>query len=83
MPDAVTLDDKYLLESGRVYLTGTQALVRLPMMQRQRDLAAGLQGVVVKEDTRDAGIWLEYLENVMKKRGDWQALYAACKELAE
>ncbi|MDQ1541593.1 MAG: indolepyruvate ferredoxin oxidoreductase [Actinomycetota bacterium] len=42
MPVAVTLDDKYLLESGRVYLTGTQALVRLPMMQRQRDLAAGL-----------------------------------------
>ncbi len=42
MPQAVTLDDKYVLESGRVYLTGTQALVRLPMMQRQRDLAAGL-----------------------------------------
>ena len=42
MPVAVTLDDKYVLESGRVYLTGTQALVRLPMMQRQRDLAAGL-----------------------------------------
>ena len=42
MPHAVTLDDKYILESGRVYLTGTQALVRLPMMQRQRDLAAGL-----------------------------------------
>src|SRR3984885_1147332 len=39
---AVTLDDKYVLESGRVYLTGTQALVRLPMMQRQRDVAAGL-----------------------------------------
>ncbi|WP_207460268.1 indolepyruvate ferredoxin oxidoreductase family protein [Azospirillum sp. SYSU D00513] len=38
----VTLDDKYALERGRVYLTGTQALVRLPMMQRQRDLAAGL-----------------------------------------
>jgi indolepyruvate ferredoxin oxidoreductase len=39
---AVTLDDKYLLDKGRVYLTGTQALVRLPMMQRQRDRAAGL-----------------------------------------
>ncbi|HTE82884.1 MAG TPA: indolepyruvate ferredoxin oxidoreductase family protein, partial [Reyranella sp.] len=39
---AVTLDDKYALETGRVYLTGTQALVRLPLMQRQRDLAAGL-----------------------------------------
>jgi indolepyruvate ferredoxin oxidoreductase len=42
MSQAITLDDKYVLESGRVYLTGTQALVRLPMMQRQRDLAAGL-----------------------------------------
>jgi len=39
---AVTLDDKYTLERGRVYLTGTQALVRLPMMQRQRDVASGL-----------------------------------------
>ena len=39
---AVSLDDKYALESGRVFITGTQALVRLPMMQRQRDLAAGL-----------------------------------------
>jgi indolepyruvate ferredoxin oxidoreductase len=39
---AVTLDDKYLLETGQVYLTGTQALVRLPMMQRRRDEAAGL-----------------------------------------
>jgi indolepyruvate ferredoxin oxidoreductase len=39
---AVTLDDKYALEEGRVYLTGTQALVRLPMLQRQRDVAAGL-----------------------------------------
>ena len=38
----VTLEDKYELEEGRVFLTGIQALVRLPMMQRQRDLAAGL-----------------------------------------
>jgi MoxR-like ATPase len=47
-----------------------------------RDLAAGLQGVVVKEDAKDAGIWVEYLENVMKKRGaEWRELYQACKEL--
>ena len=39
---AVTLDDKYALDEGRVYLTGTQALVRLPIMQRQRDVVAGL-----------------------------------------
>ncbi|MEE8532465.1 MAG: indolepyruvate ferredoxin oxidoreductase family protein, partial [Alphaproteobacteria bacterium] len=38
----VTLDDRYALEEGRVFLTGTQALVRLPMMQRRRDAAAGL-----------------------------------------
>jgi indolepyruvate ferredoxin oxidoreductase len=39
---AVTLDDKYALERGRVFLTGVQALVRLPILQRQRDVAAGL-----------------------------------------
>lgn len=38
----VSLDDKYELEEGRVFITGTQALIRLPMMQRQRDVAAGL-----------------------------------------
>src|SRR5216683_2936970 len=37
---AVTLDDKYIVESGRIFLTGIQALVRLPMMQRARDVAA-------------------------------------------
>jgi indolepyruvate ferredoxin oxidoreductase len=37
-----TLDDKYSLESGRIFITGVQALVRLPLMQRQRDAAAGL-----------------------------------------
>ncbi len=39
---AATLDDKYTRTSGRVFLTGTQALIRLPMLQRERDLAAGL-----------------------------------------
>jgi len=39
---AATLDDKYTRSSGRVFLTGTQALIRLPMLQRERDLAAGL-----------------------------------------
>ncbi len=38
----VSLNDKYELESGRAYMTGVQALVRLLMMQRQRDAAAGL-----------------------------------------
>ncbi|MCW8891608.1 MAG: indolepyruvate ferredoxin oxidoreductase family protein [Sedimenticola sp.] len=38
----IKLDDKYTLDSGRVYLTGVQALVRLPMLQKQRDQQAGL-----------------------------------------
>ena len=38
----VQLDDKYTADQGQVYMTGTQALVRLPLMQRRRDLAAGL-----------------------------------------
>ena len=38
----VSLDDKYTAESGLVFMTGTQALVRLPLEQRRRDVAAGL-----------------------------------------
>ncbi len=38
----VTLDDKYILTTGRAYLTGIEALVRLPILQRQRDVARGL-----------------------------------------
>lgn len=38
----VALDDKYTLEEGQIFITGTQALARLPLMQRQRDLAQGL-----------------------------------------
>ncbi len=46
------------------------------------DLAAGLQGAVVKEEEKDVLAWKEYLENVMKKRGSrWLGLYEACREL--
>ncbi len=37
-----SLDDRYTKESGIVYLTGIQALVRLPLEQMRRDHAAGL-----------------------------------------
>jgi indolepyruvate ferredoxin oxidoreductase len=40
--ELVTLDDKYSLASGRAFMSGTQALVRLPMLQRQRDATNGL-----------------------------------------
>jgi indolepyruvate ferredoxin oxidoreductase len=38
----IRLDDKYRLATGHLYLTGTQALTRLPMLQKQRDAAHGL-----------------------------------------
>ena len=38
----VTLDDKYDLSKDRVFITGTQAIVRLLLMQRERDRLAGL-----------------------------------------
>ncbi len=40
--DNYELADRYRRESGRVLLTGTQALVRIPLMQRTLDRAAGL-----------------------------------------
>ena len=46
------------------------------------DLAAALQGAVVKDEEKDKISWKEYLENVMKKRGhEWLPLYRACREL--
>jgi len=39
---AATLEDKYTLRSGRIYISGLHALVRVPMVQRECDRAAGL-----------------------------------------
>ena len=40
--ERVTLDDKYDLDKSRVFVTGYQALVRLTMMQHERDRRTGL-----------------------------------------
>jgi indolepyruvate ferredoxin oxidoreductase len=39
--ETVTLDDKYSLDNGRAFMSGVQALVKLPMLQRQRDALQG------------------------------------------
>ncbi len=45
------------------------------------DIAAGLQGSVVKDEEKDHLVWSEYLKNVMKKRGaSWRPLYNACSD---
>jgi indolepyruvate ferredoxin oxidoreductase len=41
-PGPVTLDDKYDLGKSRIFVTGFQALVRLCLMQKERDRRAGL-----------------------------------------
>src|SRR3954469_12969875 len=38
----VTLDDKFLLTEGRVFITGVQALLRVLMDQHRLDQRAGL-----------------------------------------
>ncbi|NMM25889.1 MAG: indolepyruvate ferredoxin oxidoreductase family protein [Glaciimonas sp.] len=40
--DTISLDDKFTLERGRAFMTGTQALIRLALLQGRRDQLAGL-----------------------------------------
>jgi len=48
------------------------------------DIAAGLQGAVVKDEEKDHVVWQEYLKNIMKKRGaEWRDLYNACSDIAD
>jgi len=70
--ETVSLDDKYTLERGRAFMSGVQALVRLPMLQRQRDAQAGLA---------TAGFISGYRGSPLG--GYDQALWAARKHLAE
>lgn len=45
------------------------------------DLAAGLQGSIVKDEEKDRSTWQEYLTNILKKRGaEWRPLFNACSE---
>jgi indolepyruvate ferredoxin oxidoreductase len=38
-----SLDDKYTATSGRIYLSGVQALVRVMLVHKRRDATAGLR----------------------------------------
>ena len=69
--ETVTLDDKYALDHGRAFMSGVQALVRLPMLQRVRDVQAGLN---------TAGFISGYRGSPLG--GYDQALWAAKKHLA-
>ena len=70
--ETASLDDKYTLGEGRAFMSGVQALVRLPMLQRQRDAAVGLN---------TAGFISGYRGSPLGTYD--QALWAAKKHLAE
>jgi indolepyruvate ferredoxin oxidoreductase len=68
----VKLDDKYTLTQGSVYITGTQALVLLPLLQRRRDVALGYNTAGYISGYRGSPVG-----------GYDQALWKAKKHLAE
>ena len=41
--EAIALEDRYTLNSGRAFMSGIHALVRLPMLQQMRDAKRRLQ----------------------------------------
>lgn len=88
-----TLDEKQKLKSPSGVISTAEAISLITNsmalaasfgdgMVNDNDLAAGLQGAIVKDEEKDKVAWTEYLENVMKKRGaEWRGLYNTCKEL--
>ncbi len=48
---------------------------------RPSDVAAGILGSVVKDPVSDRVVWNEYLEAVVRERGDWTDFYRACREI--
>jgi MoxR-like ATPase len=88
-----TLDDRQKLKSPSGVISTAEAISLITNSMAlaasfgngnisDEDLAAGLQGAVVKDDDRDKIVWKEYLENVMKKRGAaWRGLYNTCSEI--
>ena len=88
-----TLDDKQKLKSPSGVISTAEAISLITNsmalaasfgtgMVADEDLAAGLQGAVVKDEDKDKIVWKEYLENVMKKRGAaWRGLYNSCTDM--
>ncbi len=89
----LTLDEKQKLKSPSGVISTAEAISLITNSMAlaasfgdgnitDADMAAGLQGAVVKDEDKDKLVWKEYLENVMKKRGaDWRGLYNSCSEI--
>lgn len=91
--NGATLDNKEKLKSPSGVMSTAEAISLLANSMalassfgngriQGEDLAAGLQGAVVKDEDKDKMVWKEYIDNIMKKRGsEWRELYNACKEM--
>jgi MoxR-like ATPase len=89
----LTLDEKQKLKSPGGVISTAEAISLITNSMAlaasfgngsvsDEDLAAGLQGAIVKDEDKDRIVWKEYLENVMKKRGaSWRGLYNTCSEM--
>lgn len=88
-----TLDNKDKLKSPSGVLSTAEAISLLANSMAlaasfgdgkvsYEDIAAGLQGAVVKDEDKDKLVWKEYLDNVLRKRGaEWRDIYNACREM--
>ncbi len=47
---------------------------------RPADVAAGIQGAVVRDPVADRVVWTEYLEAVVRERPGWEDFYRACRD---
>jgi MoxR-like ATPase len=49
---------------------------------RPADVAAGIQGAVIRDPSADRVVWQEYLETVVRERSGWKDFYRACREVS-
>src|ERR1700712_2914478 len=89
--ETVSLDDKYALASGRALMSGTQALVRLPMLQKTRDAMKGLntrgftrgyRGAVAGEEASRGAEHRVHTRRQRGARGDRRVGIAAARSLS-
>lgn len=91
--NGITIDGKQKVKTTTGVLSSAEAISLLANSMalaasfgdgkiRVQDVAAGLQGAIVKDESKDALAWKEYLENILKKKGmSYYDLYHACMEL--
>lgn len=87
-----TIDGKTKLKSPSSTLSSAEAIAVLNQglslsqhfgdgILQPEDLAASLNGAIIKDQQTDVQVWREYLETVLKERQDWTDLYRACREV--